>query len=97
MNFLQKLFNGRPESASRYYVYTVKCRRCGEIISGRVDLENDLSVEYEGSDETYHCRKVLMGDGKSLCYQQLEVTFRFDSSRRLVSREIRPGGEFVEA
>ena len=47
MGFLKNLFGGgtsaKPEK--RYYVFNVKCNRCGEIIEGRVDLDNDLSLE----------------------------------------------------
>ena len=47
MNFLQNLFNSlNAKPPKRYYTFSVKCRRCGETIEGRVDLDNDLSVEY---------------------------------------------------
>lgn len=96
MNFLQKLFSGRADTPGRYYLFTVRCRRCGELIEGRVDLENDLSVDYDDGDDTYHCRKVLMGAGNALCYQQIEAVFRFDASRKLLVREVVSGGVFVE-
>ncbi len=59
MNLLQKLFGGtsaKPEK--RYYTFTVKCLRCGETLDGRVDLDNDPSVEYEEGGEVYHARNV---------------------------------------
>lgn len=96
MNFLKKLFGGfsaRPEK--RYYVFQVKCKRCGEIIEGRVDLDNELSVEYEQGGDFYYARKVLMGDGSNRCYQQIEVGLKFDQSRKLIDRRIESGGEFV--
>ena len=97
MGFFKKLFSGftsRPEK--RYYIFQVKCKRCGEIIEGRVDVDNDLSVEYESGGDTYGCRKVLMGDGKNLCYQQIEVGLKFNSNRKLLERRIESGGDFVE-
>ena len=93
MGLLQKLFGGfsaRPEK--RYYPFSVKCMRCGEVIEGRVDLDNELSVEYEKSGEIYHARKVLMGSGK--CFQRLEVALKFKSRRELIDRQV-TGGDFV--
>jgi hypothetical protein len=93
MNFLQKLFGGssaKPEK--RYYTFSVKCLRCGEIIKGRVDLDNDPSVEYEEGGEVYYARKVLMGENK--CFQRVEVTFKFTSTRTLVEQQI-TGGDFI--
>lgn len=97
MGFLKKLFSGfsaKPEK--RYYVFQVKCKRCGEIIEGRVDVDNDLSVEYEDGGDVYYARKVLIGDGGSHCYQQVEVGLKFDKSRKLIERRVESGGEFVE-
>jgi hypothetical protein len=93
MNILQKLFSGTPaRSEKRYYTFTVKCLRCGELIEGRVDLDNDLSVEYEGNSEVFHARKVLMGNNK--CFQRVEATFKFTSARTLIEQQV-TGGEFV--
>ncbi len=98
MDFFKKLFGGSKARAGRkeYYVFQVKCNRCGEIIEGRVDVDNDLSIEYESSGDNYYCRKVLMGEGKNLCYQQIEVGLKFDSHRKLVEKRIEHGGVFVE-
>lgn len=97
MNFLKKLFDGSSGSSQKeYYVFNVKCKRCDEIIEGRVDVDNDLSVEYEGGGDTFYCRKVLMGAGKNLCYQQIEVGLKFDSKRNLVERRVESGGDFVD-
>ena len=93
MNFLQKLFGGssaKPEK--RYYIFQVKCLRCGETIEGRVDIDNDLSVEYEDGGDVFYARKVLMGDGR--CFQRMEVELKFSSSRELTERQI-TGGEFI--
>ena len=97
MSFLKKLFSGSPRSGQKeYYVFNVKCKRCGEIIEGRVDVDNDLSGEYESGGDVFYCRKVLMGEGKNLCYQQIEVGLKFDSKRKLLERRVESGGDFVD-
>jgi hypothetical protein len=96
MNFLKKLFsNATSTPQKRYYTFQVKCNRCGEIIEGRFDLDNDLSVEFEENRNVYFGRKVLMGSGDNRCFQQIEVTMKFSSTRAVMDEEIQ-GGTFVE-
>jgi hypothetical protein len=93
MGFLKNLFGGgsaKPEK--RYYVFHVKCNRCGEVIEGRVDLDNDLSIEYEGDQTVYFVRKGLVGTNR--CFQQIEVELKFDSSRQLLEQQV-TGGQFT--
>ena len=95
MDFLKKLFSGgsaKPES--RFHTFSVKCMRCGEVIEGRVDLSNDLSADYEGDQEIFYVRKVLMGVGGNRCFQRVEVEFKFSPARELIERHA-TGGEFV--
>ena len=93
MNFLQKLFKGTSTAPQkRYYTFSVKCMRCGEIIEGRVDLDNDLSVEYEQGGDAYYAHKVLMGNDK--CFQAMDVNFKFTTARALIEQHV-AGGEFV--
>jgi hypothetical protein len=93
MNLFQKLF-GTPQAKSvkRYYTFSVKCKRCGEIIEGRVDLDNDLSVEYEEGGDIYHARKLLMGEKR--CFQRIETELKFTANRDLIEKQI-TGGEFI--
>ena len=96
MEFLKRLFKtifGRPQG--RYFVYRVKCNRCGEIIEARVDTANDLSVEYQRGGDVYYVRKVLMGDGKNHCYQQIEVGLKFNRNRYLLDKTL-SGGELLD-
>ncbi|HSQ16828.1 MAG TPA: hypothetical protein VLM83_03950 [Anaerolineales bacterium] len=96
MNLLEKIsrfLSPRRNTAQRYSMIYVKCKRCGEKISGRVDLWNELSPDYEDGTMSYHCRKVLMGSGT--CFQKIEVVLRFDANRRLVDQEV-AGGEAIE-
>ncbi|HET9908437.1 MAG TPA: hypothetical protein VFQ23_17440 [Anaerolineales bacterium] len=94
MGFLKKLFGGTPaKSNKRYYVFQVRCKRCGELIEGRVDLDNDLSVEFEEDREVFHVRKGLVGNNR--CFQQIEVELKFDSERQLIEHQVQ-GGTFIE-
>jgi len=92
MSFLNKLFS-TPKHEKRYYTFNVRCNRCGEIIEGRIDLDNDLSLNDEG--DGYLVRKGLIGSGGTLCFQQVEVEIQFTSARELTERKIQ-GGTFVE-
>ena len=92
MGFLKNLFGGgsaKPDK--RYYIFNVKCKRCGEIIEGRIDLDNDLSLSDEGSN--YIVRKGLIGNNR--CFQRIEVEMQFTSDRKLIEQQAQ-GGTFVE-
>ena len=75
----------------RYYTFQVKCNRCGEIIEGRIDLDNDLSLNDEGDGYIVH--KGLIGNNR--CFQQVEVEMKFTSDRKLIEQQVQ-GGKFVE-
>lgn len=94
MSFLKKLTGFfTSKSGAPVEGVAVKCNRCGEVIRARVNLYNDLSLEYEESGKgIYFCRKVLIGEGR--CFQRIEIELTYDLNRKLVSREI-SGGEFV--
>ena len=77
--------------ASDVIVVTVKCNRCGELVSTRISINRDLSADYDNGG--YICRKILTGSG--LCFNKMHVEMQFNGSRRLVSREV-SGGEFAE-
>ncbi len=98
MSFLKRLsdfFGGPAKADGSSYWITVKCDRCGEIIRARVDLRNDLSINYGDKEEdtTYFCHKTLIGSQR--CYQQIEVELTFDARHKLTRKEIR-AGKFVE-
>jgi hypothetical protein len=96
MNLLEQLsrfLSPRRRTTERYQTIYVKCKRCGEKISARVDMWNELSPDYEGGTMSYYCRKVLMGS--SICFQKIEVVLRYDGNRRLVDQEV-IGGEAIE-
>jgi len=93
MGFLKKLFGGSDAKAEkRYYTFKVKCNRCGEVIEGRVDLDNELSLDYEGDSTVYFVRKGLLGNNR--CFQQIEVEMKFTSDRELIEQQV-TGGQFI--
>ena len=95
MDFLKKFLGSAPTAqGKRYYAFEVKCNRCGEIIEGRLDLSNDLSVEYEDGRDVYFVRKTVMGNSK--CFQQIEVELKFNLDRKLLERHS-VGGQFTES
>lgn len=97
MQFLKQLaalLTPKARSTSSVYWVYVQCHRCGEVLRGRVNLLNDLSIRYEDVDgySGYYVRKVLVGEAN--CFQRIEVELEFDTQRRLKNREI-TGGKFV--
>jgi hypothetical protein len=99
MNLLKRLASAlagpAPGGGRDLYRLRVRCRRCGEVVEGCVDLRNDLSLDDEAAGPSrYHCRKVLIG--RRQCFQAIEVNLVFDAGRRLVGRDI-SGGEFLGA
>ncbi|MFZ6028480.1 MAG: hypothetical protein ACOYYS_12260 [Chloroflexota bacterium] len=101
MSIFQKLlaFFRTPAGGDDYsYRFTVQCSRCGEQITGRVNLRSELSPEFDDSDRAdgYTCRKVLSGDGKNYCFQPIEVLFKFDAAHRLLEKTV-SGGSFVDS
>ncbi len=94
MGFLDKIMKSFSGESPKFYPLSVKCNRCGEILTAQVNMANDLSVEYNatGNPQSYSCRKVLLGSSR--CFQSIEVVLKFDSRRSLQEKEIH-GGTFV--
>jgi len=99
MGFLKRikdLFGGAWGSLGEpnvHYEY-VRCARCGEPIRVRVNVSNELSPQYGEGEGAYYVRKGVVGSGENLCFQTIELELYFDSSKRLLSRDI-SGGEFI--
>lgn len=97
MSFLEKLsqlFSSSSNDEAAHWVY-LRCSKCGEKLRTRVNLYNDLSIEYDegGKAANYICRKTVVGSQG--CFQRLEVVLKFDSKRKLFERDI-SGGSFIE-
>lgn len=97
MDLLKKLsaLFSAAAPGGQFHTVSVQCKRCGEVIQAKVNLMNDLSVEYDANENVsgYICRKLLMGKGR--CFQQIEVTLTFDAKRKLTDRQV-SGGTFVD-
>jgi hypothetical protein len=83
----KSMFSGSVQDDG-YWIY-VRCRRCGEVIKTRIDLQNSLSQSDSGG---YMVNKTLVGN--RLCFERIEVTLTFDENRRLLDRDI-TRGEFI--
>lgn len=81
----------KSAAAGRNYWFQVRCAGCGELVRGRVDMYNELSLRDD--EPGFVVRKTLIGSQR--CYRPIEVTFYFHENRLLAKREIR-GGEFVD-
>jgi hypothetical protein len=94
MNLLKKLtsFLTPPAVGSgNILILQLQCDRCGEILPCRINLANDLSIQYGKSetDVTYICRKVVIGDQR--CFQKIEVEITFDGQRKVLEKKITGG------
>jgi hypothetical protein len=98
MSFLKKILSfvegGDSREARRVHTEYVRCSRCREKISVRVDLDSELTPQYDSSEGAYYVRKGVFGSGETRCFQMIEVELFFDSDRHLVSRYI-SGGDFI--
>lgn len=89
---LGQLFGTGAQETPTMWVYA-RCKRCKEKIAARINLYNDLSLDYVDDKPVYFCRKVLVGQEK-LCFQRVEVHLKFDKERKLIDQEI-SGGKFI--
>ena len=64
-----------------------------EFSQVKLDLDNDLSLEFEGGNSVYFARKFLMGSSR--CFQQVEVDLQFTPARTLIEKNVH-GGTFVD-
>ncbi len=94
LNRLTAALNRRQPTQDRGYWVYLLCDRCGEPLQVRIDLLNDLSVEYgrRNSDDRYFIRKQVIGSGN--CFQPIEIQLSFNHQRSLIDRSI-TGGEFI--
>jgi len=97
MGFFDRLkaFVSGASANNDQMIVTIRCKRCGELIQTRVNLNNDLSSE-EGEDSNgFVCRKGMMGTGANHCYEKFELTLRFDERKKYLSAEILGKGELI--
>lgn len=93
LKLLATLFTPAPERPSRYVMpLRAQCLRCGEIVTGEINLANDLSAEFGedgGGATTYVCRKVLIGTQR--CFQPIEITLTFNQARKIIDQQVTGG------
>jgi hypothetical protein len=95
MSFLKKfssMFSSPTLGDQRSYWIYARCNRCKEVIRARVDLYNDLSIDYDDDLLSYSSRKVLIGTSR--CFQQIEVNLKFDEKRKLTGSQV-SGGQLI--
>ncbi|MCG3140464.1 MAG: hypothetical protein HDKAJFGB_01530 [Anaerolineae bacterium] len=94
MSFFAKLFSGgkaslpqasNPSDPHAWYLY-VQCGKCGAPVAIRIDLRNDLSVDYETNGR--YLRKEIMD---SVCFQLMYAQVHFDSGGQVTSQTIERG------
>lgn len=68
-----------------HYVY-VRCKRCNEVIKGRINFLTELNKLDDG---TYMTRKVLIGNKR--CFEQIEIILYFDKKRTVMDQQIHNG------
>ena len=76
------------------WVYA-RCQRCGEALRGRINMANEPSLADDG--ETWIVRKGLMGSGKNLCFQTVDVMLRFDARKDKIIESSAAGGSIITA
>lgn len=108
LDSMKRLLRGKPampgsgggrssfggDDVPSYWIY-VRCRRCGEPLKSRVNMMNDPSLADDG--ETWIVRKGIIGSGKNLCFQTIEVTLQFDAKKQRVIASEAVGGELITA
>ena len=95
MSWWRKLFGlGQTNNARTIHIYA-RCKRCQSPVHVRLDVFNDLAVEYDQRGDVcgYVVRKALM-DAK--CFRVMPVEIWFDARRNETQRTIE-GGEFIDA
>ena len=91
LDTVKSLMSGGGQGRQTEHWVYVRCRRCGEVIKTRIDLQSGLSRRDEGG---YLTRKTLVGN--QLCFERIEVTLLFDENYQLVDQEINRG-HFITA
>ena len=86
-----KMLGGQAPAGPAPYYVKVLCNQCGETLEVRVNLNNDLSAEFDESGDAtgFTCRKILRGNGR--CSQSVEVLLSFDTCRKLVDAKLQSG------
>ncbi|MFZ9857095.1 MAG: hypothetical protein ACO3F2_02000 [Roseiflexaceae bacterium] len=95
MSWWRKLFGQTTTNNARIIHIYARCQRCQSPVHVRLDVFNDLAVEYNerGDINGYVVRKALM-DAK--CFRVMQAEIWFDAQRNETQRTLE-GGEFIDA
>lgn len=81
------------DSDEAFYLY-IRCERCKDLVSVRINRRNDLSQEFNQSTGAVTGYRVQKGIVDQRCFRPISVSIMFDPGQREVSRDI-AGGEFL--
>ncbi len=90
MNFLRNLFGGgakNTETDGRGLYLYVRPHRCEDVVRVRIDMNNDLSLNDEGSG--YWVRKMVSSSNYKCA--QVELNLHFTMNRQLNETEVQGG------
>lgn len=94
MSIFRKLFSGGnpllPKASdsndpNAWWLY-VQCSKCGAPLAIRVDLRNDISIDYETNSR--FLRKEMMD---STCFQLMYAEVHFDNNGKVIEQTIERG------
>ncbi len=94
MSFLRKIFSGgnpvlpkasNSDDPNAWWLY-VQCVKCGAPLAIRVDLRNDISIDYETNSR--YLRKEMMD---SSCFQLMYAEVHFDGNGKVLEQSVERG------
>lgn len=91
---IASLFTGKSSDDRIMPIYA-RATRSRELVSGTVDLYNELSLAEGEDSDGYYVRKVLHTTGKNRVFEQVEIELWFDRHKRLDRYEV-VGGKWLE-
>ena len=94
MSFWKKLFSGGnpllpkgtdTSDPNAWWLYA-QCGKCGAPLAIRIDLRNDISIDYETNGR--YLRKEMMD---SSCFQLMYAEVRFDGNGKVLEQNVERG------
>ena len=84
---------GKSEPSSDGFFLNVRCTECGEQFNLFINKSHELMQNFETDGSVnYTLNKEVYGVG---CKNRIYVNMKFDSGKKLLSREIK-NGEYIE-
>ena len=87
--FFKKLF--KTPSKQNFVEFEIKCEKCGEIVSVRVN-QYDLQQDLDSDSGSYILKKEVQ-DTK--CFKIMTLEAKFDGNRNILSKSV-SGGKFIK-